>query len=279
MTQSVEEALAFSAPPKEEVARYFRLMNRYFDPEFIGLDNIPRDKPTLFVGNHTRFGLLDTPLMIQAIYTKTGVYPRGLADRFHYTVPVWRDLLGRVGAVIGSREMCRALMDAGESILVYPGGGGEVVKGRNHDYTLLWKQRLGFVRMAVESGYSITPFSSVGADTALDPVIDGEQILASPLGKFLQRMQLLERLPDGAIPPIPRGVGLTIIPRPERFYFSFGKPIETRAFEGREEEEAVLRKLRKQTADCINAMIKDSLLRRAQDHRKQSTVRRFLQKT
>jgi hypothetical protein len=42
-----------------------------------------------------------------------------------------------------------------------PGGAGEVFKGRGQDYKLLWKERLGFARMAIEFGYPIVPFAAV----------------------------------------------------------------------------------------------------------------------
>lgn len=279
MTTRIEEALAFTPPDKAQLARYFSLINRYFDPQYCGFENIARDEPTLFVGNHSRFGFLDMPVMVQGIYEETGIYPRGLSDRFHYTVPVWRDYITRLGGVVGSRDMCRAMMEAGKSLLVFPGGGGEVVKGKEHNYTLLWKQRLGFVRMAIQNGYTITPFSAVGADNAYDPIIDGHQLLSAPLiGRALEKIGLHEHLPDGKFPPIPRGIGLSMIPRPEKFYFSFGKPIRTEDYKGQEGDENTLRKLRKRTANCINEMTKSSLLLREQEQYKQSTLRRLLRK-
>ena len=37
-------------------------------------------------------------------------------------------------------------MERGEAILVFPGGGREVMKRKDEDYVLIWKERLGFVR-------------------------------------------------------------------------------------------------------------------------------------
>jgi 1-acyl-sn-glycerol-3-phosphate acyltransferase len=44
------------------------------------------------------------------------------------------------------------MMEAGETLLVYPGGGREVTKGRGTNYKLLWEGRTGFVRMAIKHG-------------------------------------------------------------------------------------------------------------------------------
>ena len=32
------------------------------DPHFFGVEDIPEDRPLLFVGNHTLYGVLDPPL-------------------------------------------------------------------------------------------------------------------------------------------------------------------------------------------------------------------------
>ena len=51
----------------------------YFDPYFQGLDALKFDRPALWVGNHTLYGLLDVPLMVEHIYTRHGVMLRGWA--------------------------------------------------------------------------------------------------------------------------------------------------------------------------------------------------------
>lgn len=275
----IERALAFKPPPQSDVRKTLRLRERYFSPVYRGMENIDLKRPTLFVGNHTRFGLLDAPLLSREIYLQTGIFIRSLADRVHLEIPVWRDYLARNGAVLGSREMCSALMEAGESIMVFPGGAREVVKGKGMDYKLLWQERLGFVRMAIEHGYSITPFSSVGAEEALSVVADSETIMNSLVGKLIKATGLEERTRGGEVlMPLPRGIGLSMLPRPERFYFSIGKPIETRKYQGQQEDKALLQRFQTKTAQSINSMIKDDMLNRAQARHDQSLIRRLLQR-
>ena len=49
-------------------------------------------------------------------------------------------------------------------MLVFPGSGREVTKRKGEAYKVIWKERTGFARMAIEHGYPITPFASVGPE-------------------------------------------------------------------------------------------------------------------
>lgn len=189
-------------------------------PRFYGLEHVPRERPFLLVGNHTLLGLLDVPLMLLGLWDARRVYVRPLGDHLHFHVPGWRDLLRLFGTVEGTPENCRELMRAGESILVFPGGGREVFKHRGEKYRLLWGDRVGFVRLAIEHGYPIVPFAAVGAEECFDILIDAGDVL-----RVLPPLRLLPRAEE--IPPLVRGIGPSLVPRPERFYFHFGPPLET----------------------------------------------------
>lgn len=242
-------------------------LRAYFRPKFFGLENVAADRPALLVGNHTIYGMLDIPIFTAQIYRERGVLLRGLSDHLHFEIPGWRDLLVRGGGVEGTRPNCRALMEAGEHVLVFPGGGREVAKRKGEAYKLLWKQRLGFTRMAIEHGYPILPFASVGPEDAFDILVDGDEILESPVGRFLQRAGMDEKLlrDGGVMVPIARGLGLTALPRPERFYFKIGEPIDTRAYKGRENDEDALWELRNKTAIAVNTAIEELMAEREKD--------------
>ena len=74
--------------------------------------------------------------------------------------------------VRGTRANVRALMRDGQNILVFPGGADEVFKARGQEYRLMWKERLGFARLAIEFGYPIVPFAAVGAEEMLHVLAD-----------------------------------------------------------------------------------------------------------
>lgn len=253
-------------------------LRKYFSPVTYGLENIPDGGgPFLFVGNHTIYGVFDIPLLAAEIYRSKGIYLRGLGDHYHFMVPVWGDFLKAIGGVPGTPKICAELMQQSENIVVFPGGGREVCKRRGERYKLIWKERAGFVRLAVEHGYPIVPMASVGPENAWSILYDADDFLKSRLGRLFQNNRMLSKIMRNGevIPPIARGIGPTLIPRPERFYFSFGQPIETAPFAGKAHDRAVLYGIRKAVGDSITGQIGNLLIKREQDTRK-SLLRRIL---
>ncbi|MEW6268035.1 MAG: lysophospholipid acyltransferase family protein [Thermodesulfobacteriota bacterium] len=230
-------------------------------PELSGVEHVPRHRPVLFAGNHTTWAVLDAPLLLLALYERTGRFPRTLGDHLHFRIPGWRELVARFGVVDGTRENGRALMQAGESLVVFPGGAREVFKRRGEKYCLIWGKRTGFARLAIEFGYPIVPFSAVGAEDAYDILLDADDLLATPLGPVLRRLVARPEL----IPPIARGIGPTALPRPERLYFHFGEPVETRHLAGRQDEEEVAFAVREKVRRAVEDGIARLLLERERD--------------
>jgi 1-acyl-sn-glycerol-3-phosphate acyltransferase len=93
-------------------------------------------------------------------------------------------------------------------------------------------------RLAIEQGYPIVPFAAVGAEEMLDVVVDRQ----TPV--YGQLSRLYEKVMGFPTPPIVRGFGPTAIPRPERLYFWFGEPIDSRLFGRRHDDTAAARALR-----------------------------------
>jgi len=259
--------------------RFFRLARWYFNPEFLGLWELDLTRPALFVGNHTLFGLTDAPLMIEHLYTHYGVMLRGLGDRGHFKVPGWGRFLERHGMVLGTPENCSALMKAGQSILVFPGGGREVMRRKGEAYQLIWKQRSGFARLAIEHGYDIIPFGSVGPDEAFDILLDANDVKASRLWEWLAARTNIEALTrDGdMLPPIARGLGTTLLPKPQRYYFGFGERLSSADLAGRVDDKDAVWALREMVAMAVNDQIKRLIAYREEDRLSNwSPLRRWL---
>jgi 1-acyl-sn-glycerol-3-phosphate acyltransferase/ketosteroid isomerase-like protein len=253
------------APDRRQLDRLATILapvRRVIQPKMLGVEHIPH-RPVLFVGNHSRYALLDLPLMIGELWMRRRIVIRPLGEHAHYALPVWRDLLEMGGMVRGTRAHVRALMRDGQNILVFPGGTGEVFKGRGQDYKLIWKERLGFARLAIESGYPIVPFAAVGAEEMFHVVVDREMPVAAQLSALMRR---LVGLP---LPPIPRGIGPTVFPRPERLYFWFGQPVDTSRYGGGAADDAAARAVRDEVRGEVETGIQILLAERERDpHRR-----------
>ena len=237
-------------PSEDAIDRLESLLepfSRVTQPKFYDIGNLP-DDGSLLVGNHTIYGFLDLPFMLAQIWKRRRIIVRSLGEHAHYAIPVWRDLLGACGMVHGTRDNVRALMRDRQTILVFPGGSREVNKRRGQQYQLLWRERIGFARLAIEQGYPIVPFAAVGADDMLDVIVDQN----TPV--YGQFARLYEKVMGFPTPPVVRGVGLTAIPRPERLYFSFGEPIGTTRFTGRHDDTAA-RTIRDEVEQAVLAGI------------------------
>ncbi len=234
------------------VSQVRRLIDPYrslASPVFLGLDRIPDERPLLFVGNHTLYGLLDVPFLLMELYERKGIFLRALGDHEHFKIPIWRDLLEGFGAVDGTRENCSTLMRAGQAVLVFPGGAKEVFTRNGEKYKLLWRERLGFARMAVAHGCTIVPFAAVGVEDALDNVLDANDMLNSRFASVLRTLGVQ----DDWMTPIVKGIGPTPLPRPERLYYYIGEPIHTSAFAGQDDNPELCRRVRDQTRGAIES--------------------------
>jgi 1-acyl-sn-glycerol-3-phosphate acyltransferase len=237
-------------PSEQAIGRLVTLLEPYrriTQPKFYGIENLP-DDGALMVGNHTIYGFLDLPFMMAEVWKRRRIAIRGLGEHAHYAVPVWRDLLGACGMVRGTRDNVRTLMRDRQAILVFPGGAREVNKRRGQQYQLLWGERMGFARLAIEQVYPIVPCAAVGADDMLDVIVDQK----TPL--YGQLALAYEKVMGFPTPPVVRGVGLTAIPRPERLYFWFGEPIDTTGFAG-QDDDAAARAVRDEVKQSVMAGI------------------------
>lgn len=252
------EGVAFDATAVEALLRIAAPLRRLLSPVLLGAEHLPRRGAALIVGNHTVYGLLDIPLLGLELYEKTGRLVRGLGDHNHFAVPVWRDALHALGGVRGTRENCARLFQRGEAVLVFPGGGREVMKRKGEQYALIWKERIGFARLAIEHQVPIVPLASVGVEDMFEIVADANDILRSPVGALLRAVGITrsEWFRGGEIiPPVTRGAGPAGLPRLERQYFLLGPPIDTKRWAGRHEDAEACLALREEVKAAIEREI------------------------
>ena len=270
----IEQFLDFDGPDERSYQRLIAFVNRYFSPTVTGVENIP-DEPTLFIGNHSMFGL-DGMIFLPMLYHETGRFARAMGDNAWFQT-FTREGMIKNGTVLAHPRVCSALMEEGRDLLVFPGGAAEANKTAEEKYNLVWRQRYGFVRMAAQHGYNITPFGLVGPDDWFDHRIEGRDLLDTRLGKLLTRMGVTEGLREDLLPPLPAGVFSTLLPKPQRCFLAFGEPVSVPNCRGKKTVPmSVQKSVREQTAAQVEQLVADMLLMRTQRKHEEGWVRRLL---
>lgn len=278
MTKYLRPKSNFSTPNEKAGEVIHKIVKWYFRPEYLGLENIDENDPGVYVSNHTLLGLTDGPLYMPTLLHKKGIYLRPLVDKMQRHIPVWRKLITDFGGVIASKDNCKKLIDQKQHILVFPGGTNEAFKNEGEEYQLIWKERYGFVKMAIESGYPIIPIAGLGGDDLYDIVLDKDDIMESFVGKLLKDTGIAKKYLKGGenIPPIVAGLGGTFLPKPKRIYYYFGQPISTKEYSGEASDE-ILEKVRLEVELAIyKGMLEMIEYRQAQGYKSNSLLRNLL---
>jgi 1-acyl-sn-glycerol-3-phosphate acyltransferase len=197
----------------------------------------------------------------------------------HFSIPGWRDFLHKVGAVVGSRDNCGGLLDAGEAVLVFPGGAREVAKRRDEAYKLIWKERIGFARMAIEHQVPIVPMAVLGIEDMFKIWADADDMAGSPVAPMLRKLGVLAGNRDGKgagdafLPPLSIGTGPAGVLRPQRLYIALGQPIDTSGYLGAHEDREACFAVRELTRETIENQLDELRLVRDDDPGRYSTGR------
>ncbi|GMP29993.1 hypothetical protein CsSME_00004862 [Camellia sinensis var. sinensis] len=210
-----------------------------------GLAGIPSEGPVLFVGYHMLLGLELVPL-VSRIWKERNILLRGIAHPMMFTklrdglLPELSsfDTFRMMGAVPVSATNFYKLFASKSHVLLYPGGMREALHRKGEEYKLFWPQQSEFIRMAARFGAKIVPFGAVGEDDVGQVVLDYHDLMKIPyfragIAELTDEAVQLRTDTEGEVAN--QAVHLPIIlPKlPGRFYYFFGKPIET---EGRKQE-------------------------------------------
>ncbi len=271
LEEMIDQFLAIEGPDEKAFAKLNKFIEFYFSPTLFGQENIP-EGPTMFVGNHAMLGL-DGMILMPTIYYHTGRFVRALADNAWFQSGAGAKMQ-KQGMVLANPAVCSALMERGEDLLIFPGGAAEANKTAEEKYSLVWRERYGFVRMAAQHGYNITPFGLVGPDDWFDHAIEGSELRRSWLGKLLEKRGI--ELREDIVPPIPKGIFNTLLPKPQRSYLAFGEPIKVPEYRGKKVPKKVQQSVRQETSDKVESLISDMLLQQAQQKHTEGRIRRYL---
>lgn len=135
--------------------------------EIKGLDNIP-DGPCLVIYYHGALPI-DMYYFTARLYLRRRQLIHTVADRLLFKIPGWKNLLEGLCVIPGTVATCANLLRAGNPLAISPGGVYEAQFG-DHYYSLKWKQRTGFAKVAQEAKVPIVPMFTVNVREAFRTV-------------------------------------------------------------------------------------------------------------
>jgi 1-acyl-sn-glycerol-3-phosphate acyltransferase len=222
--------LAITAPLYDS---YFRVISR-------GIEHVPVEGAAILAANHAGTLPLDAMMIWTDVLRRT-TPPRVLrpvADHFVTSLPLVGTLFTRGGMVGGSRGNARALLEAGNLMLVFPEGVPGIGKPWSERYHLQ-EWRVGHVELAIRHGVPVVPVGVVGSEEQMPQV---------------GRLDFLK--PFGA-PYVP--ITLTPLPLPVRYHIHYGAPIRFDLTPGQADDPAALAEAAAQVKAAVEELLRVGL--------------------
>ncbi|KAK3418451.1 hypothetical protein EUGRSUZ_H04409 [Eucalyptus grandis] len=237
-----------------------------------GLSGVPSEGPVLLVGYHMLMGLELYPLVEEFLREKN-IIVRGIAHPVLFSEKMensssefnLNDWLKVFGAVPVSGSNLFKLLSTKSHVLLYPGGGREALHNKGEKYKLFWPDQPEFVKMAARFGATIVPFGTVGEDDITNLVLDYNDLMKIPFVNDYIRESSRDaiRVREGMSGEVANEALYIpgILPRiPGRFYYLFGKPIETRgryeSLKDRENANELYLQVKSGVESCIAYLLK-----------------------
>lgn len=219
----------------KKVMPWFDLLEKYFRYEVHGIDRIPKNRGSIVVMNH---GVIPYHgfLLCKKVIERHGIFPRGLGAGFLFSVPGLREFFLKGGAVNANPKNAAALIQAGNCLMLAPGGIYEALVSHPGMKRIPWERRMGFVRLAVETGAPIVPTYCAGIN---DVYFNS---------KFLLKLRI--RLLEWTRVSFPLVLGLGLLPLPKKLIHAVGRPIVPRRRRG----ETVDRSVRRIHGEVLEAL-------------------------
>lgn len=237
-----------------------------------GLSGVPNDGPVLLVGYHNIMGCELYPLVEEYLREKNKVlrgvaHPQLFTSASQSSSPEFSmvDWFRIFGALPVTASNLFKLLSSKSHVLLYPGGAREALHYKGEAYKLFWPDQPEFVRMAARFGATIVPFGAVGEDDILELALDYNDLQKIPvLNDYIRKAN------RGAIRVRDESKGEVasedlfipgLLPKmPGRFYFMFGKPIETNGKENilkdRENANKLYLQVKSEVEHCLAYLLK-----------------------
>ena len=182
------------------------LYRNYFRVRSYGAHHIPKTGAAILACNHSGTLPMDGVMLWADVMRKTDPprSARAVADYFVSSLPIVSTLFARCGVVGGSRGNARALLEAGELLIIFPEGTPGIGKPFSERYQLQ-KWRVGHAELAIRHSAPVVPVAVVGAEEQMPQVA---------------RIPMPKPLPFPYVP-----VPATPFPLPVRYHILYGEPL------------------------------------------------------
>eukprot|EP01031_Cornospumella_fuschlensis_P044562 gene44562-54498_t len=165
------------------------LIIKYFSYKGIYEERLPRGKPYILVAPpHGVFPYGNIATMI-AYPSLAGYSMRALAASAALTLPIWKQLLGTIGAVDASRKSAEKVLTSNLTLGISTGGVAEIFDtdlSPDGDEAIVLKSRRGLVTLAMRTGAALVPCYLLGNTHLLDIYCGGKA--GSPMNNFLRNI-------------------------------------------------------------------------------------------
>jgi 1-acyl-sn-glycerol-3-phosphate acyltransferase len=190
------------------------LYRSYFRVEVQGIENVPPGR-VLLIGNHSGQIPMDAAMVVAAMMLEAEPprLVRSMVETWVPSLPILSYLFVRWGQIVGTRENCQRLLEAGQPILSFPEGVTGISKPFAKRYQLQ-KFGHGFLRLALSTNTPIVPVSIIGAE---------EQSVSLSNAKPLASLLGMPALP--LTPLMPLLGPLAILPLPTKYRIRFGEAL------------------------------------------------------
>ncbi|KAG5244936.1 acyltransferase protein [Salix suchowensis] len=205
-----------------------------------GLGGVPDEGPVLLVGYHMLLGL-ELSSLVEAFLREKNIMIRGMTHPMAFSGGAenssaefqMTDWMKVMGAVPVTASNIYRLLSTNSHVLLYPGGAREAFHYKGEEYKLIWPKQQEFVRMAARFGATIVPFGAVGEDDIAELVLDYNDLMKIPVvnGYIRDAARKSIKIRDESQGEVANQIFYLpgLLPKvPGRFYYLFGKPIETK---------------------------------------------------
>ena len=201
-------------------AWFFHKLKKYFDLEIVAAGGKLDPSKKYVIGLHPHgflpFGTMVNVLSrVNDVHGKflNGVKLRALAASFCFYVPGYRDLCLGGGVIDAARYNARRALDEGCSLCLVPGGATEGLYAFPGKHILVINKRLGFVKLALETGAWLVPSYSFGENNCYEQ-------LSTKLPAVKKFQAKFQRVLGLSLPLV-----TNLIPKKSKIATVFGAPI------------------------------------------------------